>query len=148
MAAAHARLKNEFTESAIISWAGSLEFRESTQNDFESKLLVLSRNCEWFRVMTSDNYFKRLLTIIWCKALHSDISCMSSILIKILLDIISVLEWYCHIWATSWENLFMLYANNKGADQPAHPRSRISASVVCCLESITHLLAIAEILRL
>ena len=24
-------------------------------------------------------------------------------------------------WATSWENLFMQYANNKGADQPAHP---------------------------
>ena len=24
------------------------------------------------------------------------------------------------IWATSWENLFMLYANKKGADQPAH----------------------------
>ena len=23
------------------------------------------------------------------------------------------------IWATSWENLFMPYANNKGADQPA-----------------------------
>ena len=24
------------------------------------------------------------------------------------------------IWATSWENLFMPYANNKGADQHAH----------------------------
>ena len=24
-------------------------------------------------------------------------------------------------WATSWENLFSPYANNKGADQPAHP---------------------------
>ena len=28
------------------------------------------------------------------------------------------------------------YANNKGADQPAHPRSLISASVVRCLDSI------------
>ena len=28
-------------------------------------------------------------------------------------------------WALSWENLFMPYANNKGADQPAHPR-------LCC----------------
>ena len=27
------------------------------------------------------------------------------------------------IWATSWENLFMPYANNKGADQPALPCS-------------------------
>ena len=23
------------------------------------------------------------------------------------------------VWATSWENLFMPYANNNGADQPA-----------------------------
>ena len=30
----------------------------------------------------------------------------------------------------------MLYANNKGADQPAHPRSLISAFVVRCLDSI------------
>ena len=37
-------------------------------------------------------------------------------------------------WATSWENLFQPYENNKGADQPAHPRSLISAFVVRCLE--------------
>ena len=42
---------------------------------------------------------------------------------------------------------FMPYANNKGADQPAHPRSLISAFVVCCLDSIIPLLAIAEIAR-
>ena len=35
------------------------------------------------------------------------------------------------IRATSWENLFMPYANNKGADQPAHPRSLISAFIDC-----------------
>ena len=35
------------------------------------------------------------------------------------------------IWATSWENLFMPYMNNKGADQPAHPCSLISTFVVC-----------------
>ena len=28
-----------------------------------------------------------------------------------------------NIWAISWENLFMPYENNKGADRPAHPRS-------------------------
>ena len=27
------------------------------------------------------------------------------------------------IWAKSWENLFMPYANDKGADQPAIPQS-------------------------
>ena len=30
----------------------------------------------------------------------------------------------------------MSYANNKGADQPAHLRSLISAFVVCCLDSV------------
>ena len=43
----------------------------------------------------------------------------------------------------------MSYANNKGADQPAHPRSLISAFVVRCLDSI-HVISldsIAEISR-
>ena len=39
--------------------------------------------------------------------------------------------------ATSWENLFMPYANNKDADQPAHPCSLISIFVVRCLDSIS-----------
>ena len=42
----------------------------------------------------------------------------------------------------------MSYANNKGADQPAHPRSLISIFVVCCLDSIISLDCIAEISRL
>ena len=42
----------------------------------------------------------------------------------------------------------MSYANNKGADQPAHPRSLISAFIVCCLDSIISLDSIAEISRL
>ena len=36
----------------------------------------------------------------------------------------------------------MPYANNKGADQPAHPRSLISAFVVRCLDSIISLVSI------
>ena len=47
--------------------------------------------------------------------------------------------------ATSWENLFLPYANNKGADQPAHPRSLTSTFIVRCLDSIIPLLAIADI---
>ena len=39
----------------------------------------------------------------------------------------------------------MTYVNNKGADQPAHPRSLISAFVVRCLDSIIHVLAISKI---
>ena len=42
----------------------------------------------------------------------------------------------------------MSYANNKGADQPAHPHSLISAFIVCCLGSIISLDSIAEISRL
>ena len=42
----------------------------------------------------------------------------------------------------------MSYANNKGADQPAHPRSLISAFVVRCLDSIISLDSKAEISRL
>ena len=48
-------------------------------------------------------------------------------------------------WAMSWENLFMPYANNKGADQPAHPRSLISAIVVRYLDSIIPLVCKSEI---
>ena len=42
----------------------------------------------------------------------------------------------------------MPYANNKGADQPAHPRSLISTCVVRCLDSIISLDSITEISRL
>ena len=39
----------------------------------------------------------------------------------------------------------MPYVNNKGADQPAHPHSLISAFVVRCLDSIIPLVSISEI---
>ena len=39
-------------------------------------------------------------------------------------------------------------SNNRGADQPAHPCSLISAFVVHCLDSIRSLNSIAEISRL
>ena len=42
----------------------------------------------------------------------------------------------------------MSYANNKGADQPGHPLSLISAFVIHCLDSIISLDSIAEISRL
>ena len=42
----------------------------------------------------------------------------------------------------------MPYANNKGADQPAHPRSLISDFVVRCLDSIIPLVLKSEILSL
>ena len=42
----------------------------------------------------------------------------------------------------------MLYANKKGADQPAHPRSLMSTFVVRCLDSIMPLVSLSEISRL
>ena len=41
--------------------------------------------------------------------------------------------------------MFLPYANNKGADQPAHPRNLISAFVIHCLDSIISLVSIAKI---
>ena len=41
----------------------------------------------------------------------------------------------------------MPYANNKGADQPAHPRSLISTFVVRYLDSMTCILAISKVSR-
>ena len=48
-------------------------------------------------------------------------------------------------WATSWENLFLQYANNKGADQPALPRSLIITFFVRYLDSIIPLVSLSEI---
>ena len=39
----------------------------------------------------------------------------------------------------------MSYANNKGADQPAHPRSLISTFVVRCLDSVMSLVSVTKI---
>ena len=39
----------------------------------------------------------------------------------------------------------MTYASNKGADQPAHLRSLISAYVVGCLDNVMSLVSVTEI---
>ena len=49
------------------------------------------------------------------------------------------------IWPLTRENLSSVFANNKGADQPAHPRRLISAFVVRFLKSIISKLASREI---
>ena len=50
--------------------------------------------------------------------------------------------------ASSWVNLFLSYANNKGSDQPAHPRSLISTFVVRSLDSVILVVAMYKISRL
>ena len=48
----------------------------------------------------------------------------------------SILQLEILIWAAIRENLLREFANNTGADQPAYPRSLISAFVIRFLESI------------
>ena len=43
---------------------------------------------------------------------------------------------YVMIWTTTLENLTLLHANNKLVDQPAHPRSLISAIVLRSLDGM------------
>ena len=45
------------------------------------------------------------------------------------------------------EKSFLLHANSKGADQPAHERSLISAFAFCALKSIIDKLAACKIFR-
>ena len=53
---------------------------------------------------------------------------------------------YCEIPEPGHEKTcLMSYANNKGADQPAHPRSLISAFVVRCLDSVMSLVSVTKI---
>ena len=56
---------------------------------------------------------------------------------------------YVHINEPGHEKMcLMSYANNKGTNQPSHPRSLISTFVVRCLGSIISLDSIVEISRL
>ena len=63
---------------------------------------------------------------------------------------VTTLLWYaCHKLSQILEprhekSCLMLYANNKGTDQPAHPGSLIKAFVACCLDSIVSILASAK----
>ena len=52
-----------------------------------------------------------------------------------------------HMSLVMWKPV-LPYSNNKGADQPMHPRSLISTFVVRSLDSMIPVLAISEISRL
>ena len=53
-----------------------------------------------------------------------------------------MLEWYT---GQFFLHVCVSYANNKVADQPAHPRSLISAFVVRCLDSVMSLVSVTKI---
>ena len=72
--------------------------------------------------------------LFYGNALHPNVTLATSIDYRS--DTVDLGVWSGSIQATSWENLFMPYANNKGVDQPVHLCSLISAFIVCCLDSI------------
>ena len=78
-----------------------------------------------------------------------NLNLLLSIMTKQTLGGQQVLQKFIIIFEPGHEKMcFMPYANNKGADQPAHPRSLISAFIVRCLYSMISLDSIAEISRL
>ena len=64
-----------------------------------------------------------------------------------ILDVLSTI-FTCLIGPGHAKTCLMPYANNKGADQPAHPRSLISTFVVRCLDSRICILVISNVSRL
>ena len=77
----------------------------------------------------------------WLWAQHSTIS----LILKVKSALDGWITWVYVIWASTRESLSSGFANNKGADQPAHPRSMISAFVICFLKSIISKLGTGEI---
>ena len=77
------------------------------------------------------------LSLRWTHVILLILSCCGSFIPKLSLSSL--------VWATSWENLFLPHAKNKGTDQPAHLRSLINTFVVHCLDSIIPLVSISEI---
>ena len=54
---------------------------------------------------------------------------------------------YNHVSQVMRKSFPKPYVNNKGADQPAHPRSLISTFVVRCLDSMICIFAISKVSR-
>ena len=95
-------------------------------------------------VKSHPSNFRIITAIFWVSEFFRLTHFAKRPIMGIMADSVDWVRW-CKIWAMSWDNLFMPYANNKGADQPANPRSLISAFVVHCLDSIIHLVSISKL---
>ena len=111
-------------------------------DDESLKKIRLSRPLDFFDRKYNDIYVSCCRTF----TISPLISYINMLALTVLATILKAILKLCQELnrTTSRENVFMPYANNKGADQPAHPRSLISAFVVRCLDSIIPVLAIAE----
>ena len=86
-------------------------------------------------------------TSLYLNSNHSDIhvfySCMFYLFYLLALVLLSQI--YPHVKLAGLNlNLILLYANNKGAGQSAHPSSLIKTSIICSLESIVNLATCRE----
>ena len=120
------RMSLRRTKSATISWAG---WNLKPKN--ETEILFVSWPKKWLNLMKMVLISKNFILTIPNFWRSSDLYCLVTF-------IKPGHEKMCR----------MSYANNKGADQPAHPRNLISAFVVRCLDSIISLDSTAEISRL
>ena len=77
--------------------------------------------------------------------LWSDSSRSSPIWVYPVCPVLSVWETITVHLSRAMRKRLMSYANNKGADQPAHPHSLISAFVVHCLDSVMSLVSVTKI---
>ena len=78
---------------------------------------------------------------------HELVKSICNVIVKVIMHI-GIVKMYLNTNELGHEKMcLMSYANNKGTDQPVHPRSLISTFVVRCLDSIISLDAIAEISR-
>ena len=117
----------------LISEACTNRYLE--QNHYAAiTLKIISGNHNLYLISESDlKYYAIPAEIWWLGLCNFDHSTGGLLMLERLR--VFMFEELC-FWAPSWENLFLPYANNKGADQPAHSRSLISAFAVRCLDSI------------
>ena len=96
---------------------------------------------------------KKILSFVYhniCKTItvyHRSLSVLDFLFLNFSANVLYMLKIIqCALYEPHREkNLFIPYANNKGTDQLAHPRSLISTFVIHCLDSIISLVSTSEI---
>ena len=118
-----------FTSRSLM-WVLMVQHKTSDQYLTTGK--VSSRSSYWFKRYRFSETLTKNVNIVCNANANAD---TDAVVTAIALPVLSYSR--AKNWATSRENLFMPYANNKGADQLAYPCSLISTFVVRCLDSIT-----------
>ena len=91
---------------------------------------------EWSLIVALHWDLRTVFSHVTCYAENNSASALSilnAIQFKVTMVLFSdwcTIQPYIIIWATSRQNLFIPFENNKDADQPAQPRSLISAPLL------------------